>query len=82
MVWWPIQCISWKIPLDFYFITDFIPLGKERHQKIKPSESELKTPKISLHEANNLSKYNSFKTELDAIYEQIEESKHIRRKCS
>ena len=41
-------------------------------------ESELKKLEISLDDANNLSKYNSIKNELEAIYNHIAEGIRIR----
>lgn len=37
----------------------------------------MKETEISLDDANNLSKYNSVKKELDAIYDHIAEGKKI-----
>ena len=57
-------------------------LAKERKQKVLNLENELKKLEISLDDANNLGKYDSINTELDAIYDHIAEGIRIRSKCN
>ena len=60
-------------------------VAKERRQQRTNLENQLKILGIQLKrldEGDNLSKYNSIKNELDAIYQHITEVIGVRSKCN